>query len=230
MNEEKFAELVNLYFDSEISSADFEWLQQELASNPTRKREFEARYRLHQAMRMALNPDAIAVSQSDGFGDFKVSQVARLSAWILGSGLAACLSIGFVLLMPMISGSSAAVALSAEANAAEELPELEKSDMERFAAVQRDTVRRRGSLAAQLRLLGLKPEMAPQERQLSGVDLVALRQREELRRREIDQIDQFKAFAPIPAPRLFESLERPVRVEQSQRWPAGFKASLASFK
>ena len=224
MNDAKFTELVNLYFDREITSGDLEWLQQELAVNPARKREFEARVRLHQAMRMAVASEVEQVAKFRELGAQKASRATRLTALVFGSGIAACAAVGFVLLKPVIRESEAVAST-------EDMPGMARSDMQRFAAAtQAQPESRRGSLASHLRLLGLTPSMAPAERQLSGVDHEALRQREARRQYEIDRINQFKDFSAMPEPRLFESLDdHSARETQAQRWPAGFKSSLASF-
>lgn len=223
MNEAKFTELVNLYFDREISSTEIELLREELAACPTRKCEFEARYRLHQAMRMAVAPQALEVAQFRELAAKKTTRASRLTIWVLGTGVAACVSVAFVLLRPVIRESSS-VATAGEPT------EVARSDLERFAATQDASESRRGSLASQLRLMGLTPEIAPVEHQLSSVDVEALRQREARRQHEIDRINQYKAYSAMPEQRLFESLERPTRESQAQqRLPAGFQSSLASF-
>ncbi len=222
MNEAKFTELVNLYFDREISSAELELLREALAVSPTRKCEFDARYRLHQAMRMAVAPQALEVAQFRELAAKKTTRASRLTVWVLGSGVAACVTFGVVLLRPVIR-ESASVAT------AEELAEVARSDMARFAATRGPAESRRGSLASELRLMGLTPEMAPAERQLRGVDVEALRQREARRQREIERMNQYKPYSAMPETQLFEHLERPVREPQAQRWPAGFQSSLASF-
>ena len=56
MTEDKFTELVNLYLDKEISECGLAQLKSELAANAKRKYDFVRRCRMHQAMRMALNP------------------------------------------------------------------------------------------------------------------------------------------------------------------------------
>ena len=223
MTEAKFTELVNLYFDREISSAEVELLREELVACPSRKCEFEARHRLHQAMRLAVAPEALEVAQFRELTVKKTIRASRLTVWVLGAGVAACVSVACVLLRPVIEES---VSIAS----AEEVTDLARSDMERFAATQGSTASRRGSLTSHLRLMGLTPEMAPVERQLSRVDVEALRQREARRQYEIDRINQYKAYSAMPEQRLFESLERPVvRESQTQRWPAGFQSSLASF-
>ena len=223
MNESKFTELVNLYFDQEISSIEIELLREELAASPARKSEFEARYHLHQAMRMAVAPQALEVAQFRELTAKKTTRASHLTIWVLGSGVAACVSVGFVLLRPVIRESSSVVAV-------EEFTEMARSDMDRYAATQGTGETRRGSLTSQLRLMGLTPEMAPVERQLSSVDVEALRQREARRQHEIDRMNQYKAYSAMPEAQLFESLEHPVvRESQAPRWPSGFQSSLASF-
>lgn len=58
MTEEKFTELVNLYLDKELSDRGLAELKAELAADAGRKAEFRERCRLHQAMRLALDPQA----------------------------------------------------------------------------------------------------------------------------------------------------------------------------
>lgn len=223
MNEAKFTELVNLYFDEEISPAEIELLREALADVPERKREFERRYRLHQAMRMAVAPEVKVVEQFRELAAKKTTRASRLTIWVLGTGVAACVTLGIVLIKPVVQ-ESAGLAI------AEELAELARADIARFAATHHGVSQsRRGSLASELRLMGLTPEMAPANRQLRGVDVEALRQREARRLREIDRINQFKAYSAMPELLLFESLQRPVRESHGQRWPAGFQSSLASF-
>lgn len=64
MTEEKFTELINLYLDKEISQKELTDLKAELARDSNRKAEFSERCRLHQAMRMALNPESTKRSRS----------------------------------------------------------------------------------------------------------------------------------------------------------------------
>ena len=223
MSDTEFLELVNSYFDREITSADLRWLQQELAANPARKREFDARFRLHQAMRMAVASEVEQVAELRELGARKTAQASRLTALVFGSGVAACAAVGFVLFKPVLREPQA---LATEG----EISELERSDVERYAATQSVHESRRGSLASHLRLLGLTPEMAPDGRHLRGVDHEALRRREARRQYEIDRINQFKDFSAMPEPRLFESLDdSSSRDVHPQGWPAGFKSSLASF-
>tara|TARA_B110000285_G_C15112421_1_gene611949 strand:- start:1606 stop:2277 length:672 start_codon:yes stop_codon:yes gene_type:complete len=223
MKESKFTELVNLYFDQEISSVEIELLREELAVCPARKAEFESRYRLHQAMRIAVAPEALEVAEFRVLAAKKTSQASRLTAWVLGFGIATCVTAAFVLLRPVIREASSVAS-------AGELTEMLQSDMKRFAATQGAAGSRRGSLASQLRLMGLTPELAPLKPQLSSVDVEALIQRETRRQREIDCINQYQAYSAMPEQRLFQPLPQAAReLQPQQRWPAGFQSSLASF-
>ena len=223
MKESKFTELVNLYFDREISSVEIELLREELAVCPARKAEFESRYRLHQAMRIAVAPEALEVAEFRVLAAKKTSQASRLTAWLLGFGIATCMTAAFVLLRPVIREASSVASVG-------ELTEMLQSDMKRFAATQGAAGSRRGSLASQLRLMGLTPGLAPLEPQLSSVDVEALLQRETRRQREIDRINQYQAYSAMPEQRLFQPLPQPAReLQPQQRWPAGFQSSLASF-
>jgi len=223
MKESKFTELVNLYFDQEISSVEIELLREELAVCPARKAEFESRYRLHQAMRIAVAPEALEVAEFRLLAAKKTSQASRLTAWVLGFGIATCVTAAFVLLRPVIREASSVASVG-------ELTEMLQSDMKRFAATQGAAGSRRGSLASQLRLMGLTPGLAPLEPQLSSVDVEALLQRETRRQREIDRINQYQAYSAIPEQRLFQPLPQAAReLQPQQRWPAGFQSSLASF-
>ena len=223
MKESKFTELVNLYFDQEISSVEIELLREELAVCPARKAEFESRYRLHQAMRIAVAPEALEVAEFRVLAAKKTSQASRLTAWVLGFGIATCVTAAFVLLRPVIREASSVASVG-------ELTEMLQSDMKRFAATQGAAGSRRGSLASQLRLMGLTPGLAPLEPQLSSVDVEALLQRETRRQREIDRINQYQAYSAIPEQRLFQPLPQAAReLQPQQRWPAGFQSSLASF-
>lgn len=223
MKESKFTELVNLYLDQEISSVEIELLREELAVCPARKAELESRYRLHQAMRIAVAPEAAKEAELRVLTVKKASQASRLTAWLLSFGIAACVCAAFVLFRPVIREASSVAP-------GEELTEILQSDMKRFAATQGAGESRRGSLASQLRLMGLTPALSPLKPQLSTVDVEALLQREARRQREIDRINQYQAYSAMPEQRLFEPSPHAARELQSpQRQPAVFQSSLASF-
>jgi hypothetical protein len=223
MNEAKFTELVNLYFDHELSPRELEWLRDELAANPDRRREFEARYRLNQGMRVALAADALKDEQLRARAARKTFHAAGLAAWVVGSGIAACVTLGVLVLRPALQEQGSAAGADAFA-------EVARADMDHFAAARAAGDARHGSLVAELRLMGLTPEMVPVERQLHTVDVEALRQREARRQRVIEGINQYQAYSAMPETPVLESLPQPMqRRSPAQRWPAGFHSSLASF-
>jgi hypothetical protein len=228
MKEAKFTELVNLYFDREISSVEIELLREELAGCPARKAELESRFQLHRAMCIAVAPEALKVAEFRVLAAKKTSQASRLTAWLLGCGIAASVGAAFVLLNPVIREASSVA--SAEKHTEMLQIEMLQSDMKRFAATQGTADSRRGSLASQLRLMGLTPALAPLEPQLSTVDVEALLQREARRQHQIDRINQYQAYSVMPEQPLFEPLPQSDWESQpQQQWSAGFQSSLASF-
>lgn len=201
MSDEKFTELVNLYLDKEISAADLERMKAEISANPERKRAFIERCRLHKAMRLVLEPDQYRswASAHSGRGVF-------VPRWLLVSGAAASLALGFMLLSPLNnagthSGGNADNAdnttwvdatwqkLSPE----EDVTPLRKSELRRYASVQEQKqANPRASLVSQMRLMGLRPEHTPQDKQLERVDLAAIYE-------PVEQVNQAELFQKIQA-------------------------------
>ncbi len=263
MTDEKFSELVNLYLDKEISTVDLNLLKKELSDNPSRKADFQGRCRLHQAMRLALSPAQSRGSTtetmwssstmarrsrsrntgSDSRKEFsemaEVSGVSHFPRWLLGTGLAACLAVGAVVLIPVFTDSSlvslSSVGVGEDQLDVDPISEVERSDLRRYALIreqQEQHAARSASLAAQLRLLGLRPEMLPEERQLSEVSLASLQRRDQ-RQREIERFNQLQDLSPIPQPQLlktYESYGSSNSGAGGTSWPGGFQTSLTSFK
>jgi len=270
MTEEKFTELVNLYLDKEISDSELAELKAELAANAERKAEFRERCRLHQAMRLALNPQAS--SRRSTSGRTRSSKSRRSSAasgarsdaprvrrrassgamvstrveaheethasfprWILGSGLAACFVLGFVLLPPVFRDTTSVASQPAlEGVEADELVEedpldnIGRAELRRFASIQEQrAANRRASLAAQLRLMGLRPELTPEEKELRSVNLVATRPASPPRS-NAELLDEVQKISPMPAPQILRADS--MASESTARWPGGFQSSLASFR
>ncbi len=260
MTEEKFTELVNLYLDREISDRGIAELKVELKENAERKLEFAERCRLHQAMRLALNP---AVSKrpatSKGSrpspgqtsrstsrsrrqpiaapirGTGTSERVTSFPRWIMGTGLVACLALGFTLLVPVFRDTTAVASQPAlDGVDADELIEQDPLDtigrreLRRFATIQAQReASQRASIAAQLRLMGLRPEFTPKEKQLRTVSIAAAR-RPTPTRNDAKLLSEVQKLSPIPAQQILriESME----AEPATRWPGGFEPSLASFK
>lgn len=271
MTEEKFTELVNLYLDKEISERGLRQLKDELAAKTERKDEFAERCRMHQAMRMALNPQSSKRrSQSRRTNSSSSSQSVRSSSggqrtfsrmsrraesfptaetsikhsghelstfprWIMGTGFAASLALGFALLMPVFRDSTARSSQAAlKGVEAKELLEVDPLDrignreIRRFAnvLVQREA-NPRASLAAQLRLMGLNPELTPKNKQLRTIS-VAAAQRPEPVHDHAELLVKVQKMSPIPTPQILrvESMQS----EPAAPWPGSFQSSLASFK
>ena len=271
MTEEKFTELVNLYLDKEISDCGLAELKAELAANAGRKAEFHERCRLHQAMRLALNPQTTkrrsrakrsrselsarpgrsaaanprASSRRASRSASEAPRATRVEAdggnhivfprWILGSGLAACFLLGFVLLSPVFRDTtSVASQPSLEGVEADELvvedplDNIGRAELRRFASIQEQrNANRRASLAAQLRLMGLRPELTPEAKDLRSVSLAAI-QPAAPSRSNADLLVEMQKITPIPTPQILRA--ESLGGEPALRWPGGFQSSLASFK
>lgn len=258
MTEEKFTELVNLYFDREISAKDLKWLKSEIAVCPDRKRAFAERCRLHQAMRMALKPErsrrtssrsrraSSGRSRSNSRSSYRANRVSRYDEpfsapsagsfprWTLVAGMAASLVIGFMLLPPVFrnttdrSAQPALVGVSAEDLVQRDpLENIGKSELRRYASVQQQRqAQYHASLAAQMRLMGLRPELTPQDKQLREVRHAAHYQpKQTISQAELFQ--RLQAQRTIPEPKLLRFDDMDNSFESS--WSGGFEVSPARF-
>ncbi|MGJ8641368.1 MAG: hypothetical protein ACSHYA_18405 [Opitutaceae bacterium] len=162
------------------------------------------------------------------------SQGSNFPRWIPALGLAACFAIGGLFLYPVftdtihVSQQPLEGISEAEIKAIQDpMSVVEDSDLKRFVINQRRVVRRNSSLAAELRLLGLHPEvMDAEEVELREVSLASTQPRD-LTRRRIVLFNQLKEYTPLPEPAILETAEPKSR---SSQWPSGFQVSLASFK
>ena len=271
MTEEKFTELVNLYLDKEISERGLAQLNCELAANVERKDEFADHCRIHQAMRMALNPQSSKRrfrSWHTGSGSFSLSsrssqrgqrtfsnmspqadsfstretkinhfahEVTTFPRWIMGAGFAASLALGFALLMPVFRDTSAVSSHPAlkgvevgEMVETDPLDRVGQREIRRFANAQFEReANQRASLAAQFRLMGLSPELTPEEKQLRPISAAAA-QRPEVVRDHAELLAEVQGISAMPPPQILriESMQS----EPTVPWSGGFKSSLASFK
>jgi len=268
MTEEKFTELVNLYLDKEITERSLAGLKAELAANADRKAEFAERCRLHQAMRLALNPQSskrrsksrrsgearssrssrsqqrpssrssrqpVAISTRETRVDPSAERVTHFPRWMMGTGLAASFALGFALLTPVFRDTTHAASQPAlEGVEADELVEVDpldtigRNELRRFATIQEQrAANQRASIAAQLRLMGLSPELTPEEKQLRPIS-VAAAQRPKPTRNHAELLAEVQKMTAMPAQQILrvESLQP----DPAVRWPGGFKSSLASFK
>jgi hypothetical protein len=264
MKEEKFTELVNLYLDNEISERGLAQLKAELQENAARKAEFTERCRLHQAMRLALNPAASRrrssskrsrpsnsrtlrsssraqpltsrkLTAGSTRADEPVHQVTSLLRWITGACLVASVALGFVLLMPVFRDTASAGSQPPLAGVdADELIEADPLDtigrleLRRFASVQEQgEANQRASIAAQLRLMGLRPELTPEEKRLRPISAAAA-QRPVPTRDDAQLLAEVQKLSPMPVQQILRT--ESMQAAPAIRWPGGFQSSLASFK
>lgn len=271
MTEENFTELVNLYLDKEITERGLAQLKCELAANVERKDKFAEHCRMHQAMRIALNPQSSkrrfkfwrhgsnsssrsSRSSERGLRTFSnmspqvesfstretnsshsAHDVTTFPRWIMGAGFAASLALGFALLMPVFRDTSVESSQTALQNMeAEVLVEADLFDLighrelRRFANLQsqRET-NQRASLAPQLRLMGLSPELTPNEKQLRSISTAAS-QRPEVVRDHAELLAEIQKISAMPPPQILRA--ESMQSEPTAPWSGGFKSSLASFK
>lgn len=253
MTDEKFTELVNLYFDKEISAEGLRRLKAEIAACPERKRAFAERCRLDKAMRLAFAPrgqgsrrtstrrrfksrSASAVTRRPHFEASARSfsgRGASLPRWVLGSGLVASLVVAAILLTPVFRDTVAPGAQPALVGLDREelqdpLASLSNSELRRYAAAQEQAKgQSHASLVAQMRLMGLRPELTPQNKELREVGLPAHYEPKH-------QVSQAELFQRIQAQRAIPepSLLRYQEVEQQfmPNWPEGFQSAPVRFE
>lgn len=239
MTDEKFTELVNSYLDKEISEEELNLLKTEIGINSDRKQIFVERCRLHKAMRMALKPKcsrsrgsrsrlrarrsassssssrrrssrsgaSTRITESEEFANAPGTVI--FPRWMLASGLAACLVVGFVLLPPVfrdtvdpLSQPELVGVKKSELVDEDPLASLGRSELRRFALVQEQ--REAGdhaSLVSQMRLMGLRPELTPKDKQLQEVDMAAVYKPT----KRVDQAELFQSMQSMksmPEPKL----------------------------
>ncbi len=163
-----------------------------------------------------------------------VPAVSHFPRWMLGSGLAASLLLA-ALLLPGVFRDTVDVASQpelvgvsqAELDAVEDpLDQVARSELLRFASSLENESHEHASLVAQMRLLGLRPELTPREKELRRVELSELRPKQRgLSQAELlAEIQKLKA---IPEPQLLEiEVDRP---QTTSPWSTGFKTSLVNY-
>lgn len=222
MNETKFTELVNAYFDREITDAELASLRQELTANAKRRQEFKTRYYLHKATRAALSVESVSNVKLNESAVAQGSDGTDFPGWFLGFGIAACVMLSFFLSVSLFNEPARVESQFSGKNP------LTDSDIERYVENQMSREQLRGSLASQLRLVGLTPDIAPSKPQLGEVDMESLLQSELRRQRAIDRINPYKVYSAHSKLQSDESLRYP-NEGNNQYQTAGFKSSLASF-
>ena len=242
MTDERFSELVNLYLDKEISEAGLTELKGALSANRMRAEEFRERKRLHQATRMAMQPGASRSRQRSrsGSGSSRTvrsgrrkSSTSSFPRWFVSGGLAACLTLGlayYVVSSQEVSLTSPQSKLGVVSEPSVDLLDgVSRAELRRFAATQKgDSAHASASLASQLRLMGLRPELTPKEKKLRSVNMAALEAKRPSRS-GADLLYEVQKISPIPEPRIFRAGSVLTEPRTSQ-WPSGFHSSLASFR
>lgn len=252
MTEETFIELVDLYLDREITKEDLLRLKAELAVNADLRQLFLERSRLHKAMQMALNPQmrrkaqraqraqkapAAGRSRASGFGQTPFGGLR----WFLGTGLAASLVFGWILfsstsLMRSDSQPNAQGFSSVSEPISDFVDEAlskwtSEADLKRYASRQeRGLANERTSLAAQLRLMGLRPELTPQDKELRSIDLAALQSGPT--RSQAELLTALQRHSVMPESRILRYAE-PVEADvgfPARTYGSGFQSSLISFR
>lgn len=182
MTESRFSDLVNLYLDEELSSQERMELEQVLLKSPERRKEFDARLRLHAAMRQAfLSPQERALERMAK----EPIQRRKLFKWALFPiGMAASVLVGFLLAANMIVKSSDSVsdAFLSDFGVSESSQDHLIGD---YFPPQSESS---SSVAAHLRLLGLRPGMVEETSSLSAVDMVAYREAQQARLKLINSL------------------------------------------
>ncbi|MGJ8654698.1 MAG: hypothetical protein ACSHX8_15670 [Opitutaceae bacterium] len=225
----EFSELVNLYLDKEISNADLALLKTELSSNPDRKVELKELCRMHHAMRIALSGGDVEAYENE-MAELLLSnaRTMKYTRWICGTSLAAAIAIVGVLVFPMLSTTLQIAEQSTDELAGLEVPMfvIDQSDLSHSGNAH--VVRRRVviPLAAEMRLLGLHPEVVTEESPLSEVSYASTQPKDVTRRRVV-VLNQLREYRPIPEPVILESGS--AKPSGSLSWPAGFQTSLASY-
>ncbi len=263
MNDEEFTELVNLYFDREISARDLERLKSEIAARSDRKRAFAERRRLDEAMRMALRPDYPRSRRSsspsrrsrrssanrrrsnsrDVAGSTRISRydesfsapgASVFPRWLLASGVVASLLMAFTLLQPVFRDTidpraqpKLVGASASELKESDPLADLDQAELRRFAtARQQREAAIHASLAAQMRLMGLRPELTPADKQLREVGMAAhYRPGQNISQAEL--LQRLRAQTAIPEPQLLRIPQMDHSVGAA--WSGGFGAAPARF-
>ncbi|PXA05742.1 hypothetical protein DDZ13_02410 [Coraliomargarita sinensis] len=260
MTDDRFTELVNLYFDKEISAQDLKRLKAEIAASPDRKRAFTERCRLDKAMRMALKPSgrrsrrrsgsrsgrraASGRSRSGVRLPTKVSaldesmrapSVTHFPRWLLASGAAASVVLGLVLLPPVFRDTTDRQAQPARVGVSDQdlvnedpLAALGKSELRRYASIQEQReAKRHASLIAQMRLMGLRPEHTPEDKQLREVNMAAVHTPEQ-RVSQAELFQRIQTMKAMPEMKLLRLEE--VGDSSGPSWSGSYEPSLVSFE
>jgi hypothetical protein len=182
-----------------------------------------------------ISPQAESFSTRETKINHSAHEVTTFPRWIMCTGFAASLALGFALLMPVFRDTSAVSSQSAlkgvevvEMVETDPLDRVGQREIRRFSNAQfQREANQRASIAAQFSLMGLSPEFTPEEKQLWSISAAAA-QRPEVVRYHTELLAEVQEISAMPPPQIFriESMQS----EPTVPWSGGFKSSLASFK
>ena len=220
MNKSKFEELVNLYFDREISAEELDCLREELAARADRRCEFQSYYQLHQATCSALCSEDEKVT--DQFVQLvQTDQQKRYVPSILfGWGVAACFLAVFatsILFLRESSDNTGSIDLEISGS----------FDESRYLENRNKELSSKNLVPSQPRLAGSAPDLTSSDRLLSAVDSELFQQKERYLQGIIKKINNYETYSSMPEQQFLKSSED---FYESNYWATGFKSSLASFK
>jgi hypothetical protein len=182
-----------------------------------------------------IRPQAESFSTRETKINHSAHEVTTFPRWIMGTGFAASLALGFALLILIFRDTSAVSSHPAlkgvevgEMVEADLLDRVGQREIRRFADAQfQREANRRASLATQFRLMGLSPELNPEKKQLRPFSAAAA-QHPEVVRDHSELLAEIQKISAMPPPQIFriESMQS----EPTVPWSGGFKSSLASFK
>lgn len=227
MTDERFSELVNLYLDDEISTAELREFSAELGAHAGRKVEFQQRCRLHRAVRLVYDPQPDDPQPERVVAAATPSLRGRLR---LGLGLAACVVMTVVALPPLLVN-----VVSISLNELELLevegdaePDLSVPGLARFARQQPVVApdAELASVTAHLRLLGLRPELSPQPQALQPVNHASLQPRDTQAR----ELQRFSQWSEPSGESASSGARSGLRSSSAAMHWGGFQTSLAGFR
>ena len=182
-----------------------------------------------------MSPQVESFSTRETNSNHSAHDVTTFPRWIMGTAFAASLALGFALLMPIFLDTSAETSqialddMQAEALVQADLLDLiGQRELRRFTNLQSQReANQQASLATQLRLMGLSPELTPNENQLRSISMAAS-QRPKVFREHAELLAEIQKISAMPPPQILrvESMQS----EPTAPWSGGFKSSLASFK
>ena len=222
MNESMFEELVNLYFDHEISAEQFELLKKELAASSDRLREFKVRCQLHKATCVALSTEPSKMTRRQ-FAAQDAQRVRLMPALRISLGAAACIACilmiaGVVIREPENSRSVVVKESGADVFGRAGYAERESPEPQPYR-----------NISLPLDLASLTPEVVALNPRFGSLDTETQYQQEVYLQPMVWQVDRYMSFDSVPDPQLIEPVEPYYGISRDNRWPVGFKSSLAGF-